>query len=120
MSEAVEFNELLLDNLFQALDARDESLRQLSIKIGANERYLAELRSKRSKIKAESLAWICAKLDLDPSQIMGFGDRLVLKPVLPAHIRAHSGASGRSFQQHPVSRSGLSGHPLVTPLSMIS
>ncbi len=97
MSEAVEFNELLLDNLFQALDARDESLRQLSLKIGANERYLAELRSKRSKIKAESLAWICAKLDLDPSQIMGFGDRLALKPVLPVHIRPVVPVQGPPF-----------------------
>lgn len=97
MTKAVEFNELLLNNLFQALDAREETLRQLSIKIGANERYLAELKIKRSKIKAETLAWICAKLALDPSKIMGFGDKVALKPILPKHIRPVVPIAGPPF-----------------------
>ena len=33
---------------------------------------------------------------------------------------AHSGASGRSFRQHPVRDSGVSGHLGVTPLSLVS
>ncbi len=33
---------------------------------------------------------------------------------------AHSGTSGHSFRRHPVSDSGVSGHPEVTPLSVVS
>ena len=33
---------------------------------------------------------------------------------------AHSGASGRLFQRHPVSHSEVSGHPEMTPLSVVT
>jgi hypothetical protein len=32
---------------------------------------------------------------------------------------AHSRASGRSFQQHPVTDSGVSGHLGMTPLGIV-
>ncbi len=97
MQESVEFNELLLTNLFEALEAKGGTLRQQSLAIGANERYLAELKSKRSKIKAESLAWICAKHDLDPSKIMGFGDKVALTAVSPTRNRSSLPVAGRPF-----------------------
>ena len=37
-----------------------------------------------------------------------------------AHAVAHSGASGRLFQRHPVSHSEVSGHPEMTPLSVVT
>ncbi len=97
MSEPIEFNELLLRNLFEALDAKGGTLRQHSIAFGANERYFAELKSKRSKIKAETLALICSKLDLDPSQIMGFGDKVALSAVSLKKNRPNLPVSGPPF-----------------------
>ena len=37
-----------------------------------------------------------------------------------AWLGAHSGASGRLFQRHPVSHSEVSGHPEMTPLSVVT
>ena len=34
-------------------------------------------------------------------------------------MTAHSDASGRAFRRHPVSYSGVSGHPELTPLSVV-
>ena len=36
------------------------------------------------------------------------------------YLCAHSGASGRLFQRHPVSHSEVSGHPEMTPLSVVT
>ena len=46
---------------------------------------------------------------------------LLLGVLIPlVELAAHSGASGRLFQRHPVSHSEVSGHPEMTPLSVVT
>lgn len=76
VTDYTDLKDLILDRLFAGLDARSESLNVLSLQISSNPAYLANLRHKRSDIKATTLAMISAKFNLDARWILGVGDAI--------------------------------------------
>ena len=64
-----------------------------------------------------------ARARLGPSSLNGPPTSRLTHAVIRgrgAAPTAHSGASGRLFQRHPVSHSEVSGHPEMTPLSVVT
>ncbi|MGB0853790.1 MAG: hypothetical protein ACPGVA_03290 [Pikeienuella sp.] len=75
--------DMLHMNLFREISLRSESLRQLSLELtdGKNGAYLANLRSKKSDLKASTLLLLHVKLGIHPNKILGLSHQLNLKTI---------------------------------------
>lgn len=70
-------------NLFREISLRPESLRQLSLDLtdGKNGAYLANLRNKKSDLKASTLLLLHVKLGIHPNRILGLSHQLNLREI---------------------------------------
>lgn len=75
--------DMLHRNLFREISLRPESLRQLSLALtdGKNGAYLANLRTKKSDLKASTLLLLHVKLGIHPNKILGLSHQLNLKEI---------------------------------------
>lgn len=88
--------EFIHERLFAALAEDGRSLRALSLELGENDRYLANLKSRRGDIPVTTFAKICATFGLDPSGVLGMGSQMRLKYAASGES---AGDGGDAFQQ---------------------
>lgn len=81
MSDAI--IDMLHRNLFREISLKSESLRQLSMQLTdeKNGAYLANLRNKKSDLKASTLLLLHVKLGIHPNKILGLSHQLNLKEI---------------------------------------
>ncbi|MGB0506264.1 MAG: hypothetical protein ACPGGK_08710 [Pikeienuella sp.] len=67
------------ERMFAALAENGKSLRAMSLELGENDRYLANLKARKGDVPITTFAKICATFKLDPSTIMGMGQQMRFK-----------------------------------------
>jgi hypothetical protein len=88
--------EFIHERMFAALAEDGRSLRALSLELGENDRYLANLKSRRGDIPITTFAKICATFRLDPSGVLGMGNQVRLRYAASGET---AGERGDAFGQ---------------------